>query len=145
MENQFEVIVENKDKEIVSRDVDLEKKVYFNTDMRPQMLPQNFDMTFSGIIRGRFAPYDFMNNLCYIIEEAFVLNNNCFFTASNDELKIKVLFENEENDDNTTIEIKLYESNNGEFVLKFTNISGSFQNFSAKFRDISELIRKKYN
>ena len=144
MENQFEVTIENTDKEIVSRDVYLEKKVYFNTDMRPQMLPQNFDMTFSGIIRGRFAPYDFMNNLCYIIEKAFVLNDNCFFTASNDELKIEVIFENEENDENT-IEIKLYESNNGEFVLKFTNISGSMQNFSAKFRDISELIRKNYN
>ena len=144
MENQFEVTIENKDKEIVSRGVVLEKKVYFNTDMRPQMLPQNFDMTFSGIIRGRFAPYDFMNNLCYIIEKVFVLNNNCSFTASKDELKIEVIFENEENDENT-IEIKLYESKNGEFVLKFTNISGSFQNFSAKFRDISELIRKKYN
>ena len=68
-----------------------------------------------------------------------------FFNVNNNELKIKVHFENEENDGEDTIEIQLYESNNGEFVLKFTNISGSFQNFSAKFRDTSELIRKKYN
>ena len=143
MENQFEVTIEDKQEHLATRSVDSEK-IYFKQDIRPQMLPQNFDMTFSGIIRGGIAPYDFMNSLCKIIEEAFISNNNCSFQTCNDELKIKVLFENEENDDDT-IEIKLYESNNGEFVLKFTNISGSFQNFSAKFQAISELIRKLYN
>ena len=42
------------------------------------------------------------------------------------------------------IEIKLYKKNDEEFVLKFTNVSGSLENFSSKFQAIANLIRNNF-
>ena len=142
--NQFDVIIGDEFKKGPTKSSNIEEISYFNRNIQPQILPQNFDMTFSGRIRGRIEPCDFMNCLCHIIKEMFG-ENNCYIDINIDELKFNAIFENEENNENTTIEIKLYKSNNDEFVLKFTNINGSFQNFISKFHDISELIRKIYN
>ena len=130
-------------KNLNTKTIDSKENNYFYEDLQPQILPPNFDMAFSGIIKGRIVPYKFMNSLCDIIDKTF--KDNCYIKISGNELKFNVIFEKEENIDEIEIKIKLYKSNYEEFILKFTNINGSFQNFSSKFQSISELITRNNN
>ena len=144
MENQFEVTL--------SKDIEncetkgIKEPAYFYPDMKPETLPQNFDMNFSGIIKGKMIPYKFMNSLCEEINKAF--KDNCLIEFSRNELKFDIMFDEGDNSDIEEnldkIEIKLYKSNDEEFVLKFTRISGSLVNFSSKFQAIANLIRNHF-
>ena len=125
---------------------------YFKPDLKPKIIPKGFDMSFCFKIRGSINPCKFMNRLCDKIISKFG-GDNCYIEADKNKLKIIANFEeneenveeNEENENeaikgnNTTLKIKLYESN-GDLLLKLFNVDGSTKNFYDKFVAISKIV-----
>ena len=81
---------------------------------------------------------DFMNSLIIGISED--LKGNC--KPLDDSLKIKVFFEENEEIDDCTMEIELFEYGTGRYLLEFMRTGGEIQDYYHYFLEIKKMISK---
>ena len=136
-------------------------KAVFNDKMEPKKIHTQMNMNHCIKIKGNLNSVNFMNQLCYMIDNKF---ETCFIEPSKEKLKFKVTFdeeeekkdikeeneikeenkeeekEEEENDINELeIQIKLYKRDDDEHILRLIQKKGNRGDFLKKFVDISKL------
>ena len=135
-------------------------KDVFNKTIKPKLIHTPMNMNHCITIKGNLNSVNFMNQLCYMIDDKF---GTCFIEPSEEKLKFNVIFEeekelkeekeeaNKENEikkenkekeeiegNELVIQIKLYKSSD-EHILRLIQKKGNRRDFLKKFVDISKL------
>jgi serine/threonine protein kinase len=143
---------------------------FFDLSLKPKYAQTGLNMNNYIKLKGSINPCVFMNNLTGKIKNEFK-DGNCSIDPCKDKLKLNVIFEGEqlddeipediqeelkqlgldededieENDDikgrNTTIQIKIYESLNGGYLLRFVKKEGDQNIFMEKMEKIYSLVK----
>ena len=105
------------------------------------------------IINGYLEVSKFMNSLVKEINRKF--EDEISIIASEEDLKFKITFENEEEEDednddnddnekdaNITMIVELYKYEDGRYLLEFLRTEGELQDYYEKFLKIKEIIKK---
>ena len=120
-------------------------------------------------LKGKLDPIKFMNSLVKKILKEY--KENCFIEPNEEKLKFNVTFEEKENDEeipqdiieelkklgikeneeidenqdiernDTVIQIKMYQSYNGGYLLRFVNKKGDPRQYIEKMKEIFSLIK----
>ena len=142
----------------------------FDLSLKPNFAKTGLNMDNYIKLKGdEINPAKFMNNLCKKIENT--LNEGCCIEAFKNKFKFNVIFEegqkeevNEENlieevkkikinqeeneaikEKDTVIQIKIFESYNGGYLVRFTKKEGELDNYLERLKKIYSLIIKKNN
>ena len=146
---------------------DYDEREYFNLDLTPKyILKTGLNMKHYIKINGNFNPAEFMNSLANEIKKKF--GDNCQIKENEQKLKFNVIFENseeieEENENekkeemedleeeksdevlndskNSIIQIKLFESLNGGYVVRFAKRQGEIEDFHKNMNDVKKIIK----
>ena len=130
---------------------------YFNENAKTKKLPaEKSELKYYIKIKGDIKAYKFMDILVKSIEA----KNECKIISTKDKLKFNVIFskkteineENEKNEENEEIEnnldedecimkIKLYETGKNEYLIHFIKLGGSLEEFYEHFLDIQNIIK----
>ena len=143
---------------------------YFDLSLKPQFAQTGLNMENYIKLKGTLTPTRFMNSLINNINKEF--NDECLVDASKNKLKFKVIFEEnqveeeipedlakelkelgieedeEEKDlknikgNETIIQIRIFESYNGGYLLRFLRKGGEQKDYLDKMGKISDLIKK---
>ena len=101
-------------------------------------------------IKGKLDHFYFMNKLIYNIKEEFK-EEKIFINANKNSYKVDIIFvanEDEENEKDCIIQLKLYQTGEDEYALRFLRKSGSLPQYYMKIMKFIELAKKsiiKYN
>jgi serine/threonine protein kinase len=143
---------------------------YFDLSLKPKYAQTGLNMNNYIKLKGSINPCVFMNNLTGKIKEVF--NEKCMVDPCKDKLKLNLVFEGEqldeeipddiqaelkelgidedeeidENDEikgkKTIIQIKIYESLNGGYLLRFVKKEGDQNEFMEKTEKIYSLVKE---
>ena len=143
---------------------------YFDLSLKPQFAQTGLNMENYIKLKGTLTPAKFMNSLANKINKEY--NNECLIETNKEKLKFNVVFEEnqteeeipedlakelkelgidedeEENENNnikrndTIIQIKIFESLNGGYLLRFLRKGGEQKDYLDKIGKISALIKK---
>ena len=145
-----------------------EENDYFDLSLKPKYAQTGLNMDNYIKLKGTLIPGIFMNSLANKIEKEL---GDCYIQANKDKLKFNVAFEEEQFDDeipaeyaeelkelgldeeeeqenenikgkNTKIQIKLYESYNGGYLLIFVKKQGETDEYLEKLEKIYSLVKK---
>ena len=145
-----------------------EENDYFDLSLKPKYAQTGLNMDNYIKLKGTLIPGIFMNSLANKIEKEI---GDCYIQANKDKLKFNVAFEEEQFDDenpdelaeelkelgldeeeeqenenikgkNTKIQIKLYESYNGGYLLRFVKKQGETGEYLEKLGKIYSLVKK---
>ena len=146
------------------------EKEYFNLDLAPKYISKT-DLNMKHYIKlnGHINPAGFMNSLANEIKNKF--GDNCEIQANKQKLKFNVIFENleetEENEnenlekkeemkdleeeksddeilnekENSIIQIKLFESINGGYVVRFAKRQGEYEDYHKNMKNVKKIIK----
>ena len=133
-------------------------KAVFNDKMEPKKIHTQMNMNHCIKIKGNLNSVNFMNQLCYMIDNKF---GTCFIEPSKEKLKFNAIFEeekelkevkedvkeenkDEKEEDNSynelVIQFKLYKSSD-KHILRLIHKKGNRRDFLKKFVDISKLVK----
>lgn len=142
---------------------------YFDLSLKPKFAQTGLNMNNYIKLKGNLVPSRFMNSLANKIEKEF--EGDCYIEPNKEKLKFNVIFEgeqmegtipqdmveelkklgieeDEELDDNenikgkqTNIQVKIYESFNGGYLLRFVRKEGDPNDYLNKMEKISALIK----
>ena len=141
---------------------------YFDLSLKPKYAQTGLNMDNYIKLKGTLIPGIFMNSLANKIEKEL---GDCYIQANKDKLKFNVAFEEEQFDDenpdelaeelkelgldeeeeqenenmkgkNTKIQIKLYESYNGGYLLRFVKKQGETNEYLEKLEKISAIVKE---
>ena len=135
----------------------------FDLSLKPNFAKTGLNMDYYIKIEDKINPANFMNNLATKIKNTF--NDDCLITFFKNKFKFNVTFEegqkeevNEENlieevnqpkiniqEQDTVIQIKIFESYKGGYILRFTKKKGELNDYLGKLKTIYSLIIKKDN
>ena len=120
-----------------------EEKKYFDSNIVPKEIPEEFDESFCIEIKGYINPINLMDKLYDQMLDK-MNNDNCFIDNP-DKYKLKIIFiEGDENDkikgNYIKMKIKLYKFKE-RLILKFVKLDGDKENFFDKFKTISNLVK----
>ena len=143
---------------------------YFDLSLKPKYAQTGLNMNNYIKLKGSINPCVFMNNLTGKIKEVF--NENCMVDPCKDKLKLNLVFEGEQLDEEipddlqaelkelgidedeeidenneikgkkTVIQIKIYESLNGGYLLRFVKKEGDQNEFMEKSEKIYSLVKE---
>ena len=146
-----------------------EENEYFDLSLKPKYAQTGLNMNNYIKLKGNLTPSRFMNSLANKIEKEF--KGNCSIEPNKEKLKFNVIFEaeemreeipkemleelknlgieeDEEQEDNenikgkdTVIQVKIYESFNGGYLLRFVRKGGEPNEYLDKMEKISALIK----
>ena len=147
-----------------------DEEIYFDLSLKPKYAQTGLNMDNYIKLKGTLTPTRFMNSLINNINKEF--NDECLVDASKNKLKFKVIFEEnqveeeipedlakelkelgieedeEEKDlknikgNETIIQIRIFESYNGGYLLRFLRKGGEQKYYLDKMGKISDLIKK---
>jgi len=141
---------------------------YFDLSLKPKYAQTGLNMDNYIKLKGTLIPGRFMNSLANKIEKEL---GDCYIQANKDKLKFNVAFEEEQFDDeipaefaeelkelgldeeeeqenenikgkSTKIQIKLYESYNGGYLLRFVKKQGETNEYLEKLEKISAIVKE---
>ena len=141
----------------------------FDLSLKPKYAQTGLNMDNYIKLKGTLSPARFMNSLANNIQKLF--KGDCNIEAAKNKLKFNIAFEEEQVDDeipedianelkelgldedeeqenenikgkSTTIQVKIYESLNGGYLLRFVKKQGETNDYLDKFGKISEMIKK---
>ena len=141
----------------------------FDLSLKPKYAQTGLNMDNYIKLKGTLSPARFMNSLANNIQKLF--KGDCNIEATKNKLKFNIAFEEEQVDDeipedmanelkelgldedeeqenenikgkSTTIQVKIYESLNGGYLLRFVKKQGETNDYLDKFGKISEMIKK---
>ena len=144
-----EIKESNKDSEsLLTKGIGDDDTIYYEKELEPFQMPQEFDNSFSITIKREMEPNKLMNHILTILNKK--AGNHCNIEKSENKPKFIIAYEDDEGNENEKIKgnelsmkAKLYKVND-EYLLKFTKIKGSKQNFFDKFTDISKMIKEDF-
>ena len=169
IKQEMEIENQNSEMGISSRGLDDEEQI-FDLSLRPKYAKTGLNMDNYIKLKGYMnSPSKFMNSLVNEINKEF--KDKCLVEANKDKLKFKVLFEGQENEEevdeeiekelkrlgiedddedvdndikgkDTVIQIKLYESLNGGYLLRYVRKDGNEKDFLDKMKMISSIIKR---
>ena len=143
---------------------------FFDLSLKPKYAQTGLNMDNYIKLKGTINPCNFMNGLTAKIKNEFK-DDGCSIDPCKDKLKLNVIFEGEQLDDeipedikeelkqlgldededieenenikgrNTTIQIKIYESLNGGYLLRFVKKDGDQNVFMEKMEKIYALVK----
>ena len=142
---------------------------FFDLSLKPKYAQTGLNMDNYIKLKGTLNPARFMNSLANRIKKEF--KGDCLINPNKDKLKFNIVFEEEQMDDeipedmaqelkelgldedeehenenikgkNTNIQIKIYESLNGGYLLRFVKKEGEINDYLDKFGKISAIIKK---
>jgi serine/threonine protein kinase len=143
---------------------------FFDLSLKPKYAQTGLNMDNYIKLKGTINPCNFMNGLTAKIKNEFK-DDGCSIDPCKDKLKLNVIFEGEQLDDeipedikeelkqlgldededieenedikgrNTTIQIKIYESLNGGYLLRFVKKEGDQNVFMEKMEKIYALVK----
>ena len=129
-----------------------EENGIFSYDLSPKKIPNDrININHHIIINGYIEVVKFMNTLVKDINKKF--NDEISITASDENLKFKIVFDNEDeedNDDNDDNErntnismiIELFQYEDGRYLLEFTRTGGEIPDYYKNFLKIKEIIQE---
>jgi len=147
-----------------------DEEIYFDLSLKPKYAQTGLNMDNYIKLKGTLTPAKFMNSLANKINKEY--NNECLIETNKEKLKFNVVFEEnqteeeipedlakelkelgidedeEENENNnikrndTIIQIKIFESLNGGYLLRFLRKGGEQKDYLDKIGKISALIKK---
>ena len=132
-----------------------ESKKYF-INLTPKKIKDKRNYKYYIQIKGYINANDFMNLLLNEIKEVY--DTNCLLQTDEEELKFKITFINEDDEEENDEEIeeeedirkdcimkvKLYENNN-EYLLCFDKCEGDLEEFYENFLKIKNIIQGIFN
>ena len=123
---------------ITSRGIEEDNR-YFH-DLLPDVADPQMNAENCISILGNMDPNRFMNSFLDTIKNE--AQTDCSISIANKELKFNIFFENEEEEDNhnKNIEIKLYRSPNGH-ILQFVRNGMNVNDFNNHLQNLSVLVR----
>ena len=140
-----------------TRGSESESKSFFtNKNLVPKKIPNNrININHYIILKGHFNRIKFMNSLVKEINKKF--SDKCFISESKEQLKFEIIFENNENEGeeeneeekedednkNCTMDIELFEYEDGRHLLEFLRTGGEIPEYYENFLKIKEIITKK--
>ena len=147
-----------------------DEEIYFDLSLKPKYAQTGLNMDNYIKLKGTLTPAKFMNSLANKINKEY--SNECLIETNKEKLKFNVVFEEnqteeeipedlakelkelgidedeEENENNnikrndTIIQIKIFESLNGGYLLRFLRKGGEQKDYLDKIGKISALIKK---
>ena len=123
---------------ITSRGIEEDNR-YFH-DLLPDVADPQMNAENCISILGNMDPNRFMNSFLDTIKNE--AQTDCSISIANKELKFNIFFENEEEEDNhnKNIEIKLYRSPNGH-IIQFIRNGMNVNDFNNHLQNLSVLVR----
>ena len=123
---------------ITSRGIEEDNR-YFH-DLLPDVTDPQMNAKNCISILGNMDPNRFMNSFLDTIKNE--AQTDCSISIANKELKFNIFFENEEEEDNhnKNIEIKLYRSPNGH-IIQFIRNGMNVNDFNNHLQNLSVLVR----
>ena len=122
---------------ITSRGIEEDNR-YFH-DLLPDVADPQMNAENCISILGNMDPNRFMNSFLDTIKNE--AQTDCSISIANKELKFNIFFENEEEDNhNKNIEIKLYRSPNGH-IIQFIRNGMNVNDFNNHLQNLSVLVR----
>ena len=138
----------NVESESLTRGIGDDDEIYFENEIEPYQIPNEFDNSFGITIKREMDPTKLMNHILTIIDKK--IGNNCTIEKSEDKPKFVIEYEDDENNENEnmignelSMKAKLYKVND-EYLLKFTKVRGTKKNFFDKFTDISKIVKEYF-
>ena len=146
-----------------------DEKEFFPLELAPKFAKSGINMKNYIKLKGKLDPTKFMNSLANKIEKEF--EEICIIEANKEKLKFNVTFEEQENDEeipqeiieelkklgikeieekdenpnikgnDTVIQIKMYESFNEGYLLRFVKKEGDPKQYIEKMKEIFSLIK----
>ena len=116
-------------------------KTYFDDDLEPKKLnKKEFNMKYFLKIKAYIDPVEFMNSLANLIQKDY--GEICQIETSDKKLKLKLTFENEENESNCKMNLVLFRVDINEYYVQFVRKNSNIEDFYEYFLKIKEIIRK---
>ena len=116
-------------------------KTYFDDDLEPKKLnKKEFNMKYFLKIKAYIDPVEFMNSLANLIQKDY--GEICQIETSDKKLKLKLTFENEENESNCKMNLVLFRADINEYYVQFVRKNSNIEDFYEYFLKIKEIIRK---
>ena len=129
---------------------------FFDKNLKPKKIPNDrININHYIILKGHFNSIKFMNSLVKEINKKFL--NKCFISESKEQLKFEVIFEKdyveeeedeekeeneEEENNNSSMDIELFEYEDGRYLLEFLRTGGQIPEYYEHFLKIKEIITK---
>ena len=139
-----------------TRCFDDEDRIFYN-NIIPKKIPNDrININHHIIINGYLEATKFMNSLVKELNNKF--DDEISIIASDEDLKFKIIFENEDEEDNDNIDenddnektdyiamiAELYKYEDGRYLLEFMRTGGELQDYYEKFLKIKEIIQKLF-
>ena len=136
-----------------TRGIDDEYRIFSSNIIPKKIANDRLIINHHIIINGYLEVSKFMNSLVKEINRKF--EDEISIIASEEDLKFKITFENEEEEDednddnddnekdaNITMIVELYKYEDGRYLLEFLRTEGELQDYYEKFLKIKEIIKK---
>ena len=117
---------------------------YFDENLEPKKI-SNDRITINHFIKinGTLNEVKFMNRLTQQIASDF--KDKCFIEASKNNLKFKLIFEYEDDEEhgNCTMDIELFKYEKGGYLVEFLRRGGIISDYNYHFSEIKKIIKNK--